>query len=74
MDQFKSNTNELIDQGKEALKEVEKLTFDTLTEAAERLNESGKKLKTLVRENPGLTIAAGIAVGFVMAKLVKAKK
>jgi ElaB/YqjD/DUF883 family membrane-anchored ribosome-binding protein len=74
MDQFKSNTNELIDQGKEALKEVEKLTFDTLSEAAERLNESGKKLKTLVRENPGLTIAAGIAVGFVMAKLVKAKK
>ncbi len=74
MDQFKSNTNELIDQGKEALKEVEKLTFDTLSEAAERLNESGRKLKTLVRENPGLTIAAGIAVGFVMAKLVKAKK
>ena len=71
---LKMNTNELLTQGKETLKEVEKLTLDTFSQVSERMLDSGKKLKTIVKENPGLSIAAGVAIGFILAQLSKDRK
>jgi hypothetical protein len=71
---MKMSTNELITQGKEALKEVEKLTLDTFSEVSERMLDSGKKLKSIVKENPGLSIAAGVAIGFILSQISKERK
>jgi ElaB/YqjD/DUF883 family membrane-anchored ribosome-binding protein len=68
------DNNTIMNQGKDALKEVEQLTLDTLSQVTERMRDSSKKLKVLVRENPGLSIAAGVAVGFILAQLSKDKK
>jgi hypothetical protein len=68
------DNNTILNQGKDTLKEVEQLTLETLSQVSERMRDSGKKLKILFRDNPGLSIAAGVAVGFILAQLSKDKK
>ncbi len=68
------DTNTVLNQGKDTMKEVEQLTLETMAQVAERMRDSGKKLKILLKDNPGLSIAAGVAVGFILAQLSKDKK
>jgi len=68
------DTNTVFNQGKDSMKEVEQLTLETLSQVSERMRDSGKKLRILLKENPGLSIAAGVAVGFILAQLSKDKK
>jgi len=71
---LKSTANEMFVQSKDTLKEVEKLTLDAFEEISERMLDSSKKMKTLLKENPALSIAAGVAVGFILGQLGRNKK
>jgi hypothetical protein len=72
--QLKTNTNQLLNTGKETIKEVEKLTLETLGKASDRLGESRRKITHFAKENPILSALAVIGAGFLLAKIVRSKR
>lgn len=71
---IKTNTNQILNAGKETIKEVEQMTMDTLGEVSDRLTESGRKVRSFIRENPVVSVAAVLAAGFLLAKMVKSRR
>jgi hypothetical protein len=72
--QLKSNTSQFLNTGKETIKEVEKLTLETLGKASDRIGETRRKAAKFARENPVLSALAVIGAGFLVAKIVKSRK
>ena len=72
--QIKTNTSQILNTGKETIREVEKLTLDTLGAASHRISESGKKATQWVKDNPILSVGAFFAIGFLFAKLSNSRK
>jgi len=71
---LKTNTSQILNTGKETIKEVEQLTMDTLGEVSDRLSDSGRKIRNFIKENPVVSVAAVIATGFLLAKIVKSRR
>ena len=71
---LKTNTSQILNTGKETIKEVEQLTMDALGEVSDRLSDSGRKIRNFIKENPVVSIAAVIAAGFLLAKIVKSRR
>lgn len=73
-DNLKSNAAHMLNSGRESFKEAEKITLDTLEEVSGQLSKTVKRTQSFVRENPGLSLAAVLVAGFVIAKMVSHQK